>query len=107
MGSSRRRSQYLEFSLYLSGPPYQMVSALHLLFATQFLHGANGHAYMSWPASRNFDDCQNFEPQSVNQHCDNCNTEICGMYNNINYGSVAHAPTGSFVAGGMLDVETI
>jgi len=86
-----------------------MVSALHLLFAIamQFLHGAHGHAYMSWPASRNFDDCNNFEPQSVNQHCDNCNTESCGLYRNINYGSVVHAPTGSYVAGGLLGVETI
>jgi len=84
-----------------------MLCVLYLVSLSHFLQGAHGHAYMSWPASRNFDDCENFEPQSVNQHCDNCNTESCGVYRNTNYGNVVHPPTGSFIAGGLLEVETI
>mmetsp|Transcript_62963 Transcript_62963/g.109705 ORF Transcript_62963/g.109705 Transcript_62963/m.109705 type:complete len:434 (-) Transcript_62963:359-1660(-) len=86
-----------------------MMLVLYLLSVTivNLVKEALGHAYMSWPASRNFDDCSNFEPQSVNNHCNNCNTESCGTYRNINYAHVVHPPTGTFTAGGVLEVETI
>lgn len=62
---------------------------------------------MSWPASRNYDDCNNFEPQSVNSHCDNCDGQSCGVYQQTDYSKVVHPPTGTFAAGGLLEVETI
>jgi len=84
-----------------------MMFAIHLLCAMHLLQEAHGHAYISWPASRNFDDCDNFEPQSVNNHCDNCETQTCGVYSGKDYANVVHPPEGTFVAGGLLEVETI
>jgi hypothetical protein len=78
-----------------------------LLSIVILVYEANGHAYVTRPRSRNFDDCDNFEPQSVNQHCDNCNTEACGRYQDVDYTSVVHPPTGNFIAGGLLEVELV
>jgi len=75
--------------------------------ASAFVQVAHGHAYMSWPSSRNFDKCDLWDPQSLNGHCDNCNTDCCGTFGNIDFAQVAHNPTGTYQAGGLLEVETI
>jgi len=66
-----------------------------------------GHAYMSWPSSRNFDKCDLWNPQSLNGHCSNCNTDCCGKFGATDFTQVAHNPTGIYKAGDILEVETI
>lgn len=68
---------------------------------------ALGHAYMSWPASRNFDKCDLFDPHSLNGHCEDCNQDSCGQFGATDFSTIAHPVSDTYIAGGILDVEVI
>ena len=47
-----------------------------------------------------------FSP-GVNGHCENCNTEPCAKAGALDFTKIEHGPTGTYTAGGILEVETI